>query len=90
MREVVVLTDPATGRTLTLSTDQTEVQIYTGGYLAGVSAKAPAEHYASFAGLTLETQTFPDAAVHHSHFPQRVLRPGQDYRHRMRFDFSAS
>ncbi|MDQ2852477.1 MAG: galactose mutarotase [Actinomycetota bacterium] len=89
MREVVRVSDPGSGRTMTLSADQPGVQIYTGGYLADVSAKAPAGKYAAFAGFTLETQTFPDA-VHHSHFPQRVLHPGETYLHRMRFDFTTA
>lgn len=87
MREVVVVTDPHSGRRLTISTDQPGVQVYAGGYLEGVSGKAPAETYPAFAGLALEAQTFPDA-VNHPHFPQAELRPGQTYRNSVRFDFS--
>lgn len=89
MREVVVITDPRSGRRLTLSTNQPGVQLYVGGYLGGVTGKAPVGAYEAFAGLTLETQTFPDA-VNQSHFPQAELRPGQTYRNAMRFDFSAT
>jgi aldose 1-epimerase len=64
------------------------VQLYAGGYLDGATGKAPAGEYKAFAGLTLETQTFPDA-VNHSHFPQAELRPGQTYLNSMRFEFSA-
>jgi aldose 1-epimerase len=89
MREVVFVTDPRSGRRLTMSTNQPGVQLYVGGYLGGVTGKGPAGEYQAFAGLTLETQTFPDA-VNHSHFPQAELHPGQTYLNSMRFVFSAS
>jgi len=88
MREAVVITDPGSGRQLTMCTNQPGVQFYVGGYLNGVSGKPPAGEYEAFAGLTLETQTFPDA-VNHSHFPQATLHPGETYLNRVRLDFSA-
>ncbi|MGE0782664.1 aldose epimerase family protein [Mycolicibacterium sp.] len=87
VRPVLVVTDPASGRRLTLSTNQPGVQVYTGGYLAGVTGKAPMATYPAFAGLALETQTFPDA-VNQPHFPSAALRPGETYHNAMRFDFS--
>jgi aldose 1-epimerase len=87
MREVVVLTDPASGRRLTLSSDQPGVQVYSGGYLAGFSGKPPVAQYPAYAGVTLETQRFPDAP-NHPHFPSAELRPGDTYRHRMHLAFS--
>ncbi|GIJ43800.1 aldose 1-epimerase [Virgisporangium aliadipatigenens] len=85
-REVVVLTDPASGRRLTLSSDQPGVQVYSGGYLAGVTGKAPVERYPAYAGVTLETQLFPDSP-HHPHFPSAEVRPGDRYTHHMRLAF---
>jgi aldose 1-epimerase len=87
MRDVVIITDPKSGRRLTMSTNQPGVQLYVGGYLDGVSGKAPLGSYPAFAGLTLETQTFPDS-VNHSHFPSATLEPGDVYLNRVRFDFS--
>ncbi|MGW4332054.1 aldose epimerase family protein [Rhodococcus koreensis] len=87
MREIATLTDPKSRRRLTVSTNQPGVQVYVGGYLDGVTAKAPADQYAAFGGLTFETQTFPDA-VNHSHFPQATLNPGETYLNRIRYDFS--
>lgn len=89
MREVVYITDPTSGRRLTMSTNQPGVQLYVGGYLDGVTGKSPVGAYKAFAGLTLETQTFPDA-VNHSHFPQAELRPGETYLNTVRFDFSTN
>lgn len=87
LRPVAVATDPASGRRLTLSTNQPGLQLYVGGYLDGVTGKAPVTTYPAFAGFTLETQTFPDG-VNHSHFPSAALYPGQTYHNAMRFDFS--
>jgi aldose 1-epimerase len=88
MREVLVVTDPRSGRRLTMATNQPGVQLYVGGYLDGVTGKAPAGEYQAFAGFTLETQTFPDA-VNHAHFPRAELRPGETYHNSVRLDFSA-
>ena len=87
MRQVVFITDPASGRRLSMSTNQPGVQLYVGGYLDGVTGKGTVGQYKAFAGLTLETQTFPDA-VNHSHFPQADLWPGETYLNSIRFDFS--
>ena len=89
MREVVFVTDPRSGRQLTMSTNQPGVQLYVGGYLDGVTGKAPVGSYRAFAGFTLETQTFPDA-VNQSHFPQAELHPGQTYVNSIRFEFSTT
>ena len=43
--------------------------------------------YGPFQGFTLETQRFPDSP-NHGHFPSSVLRPGELYDHRMRFEFA--
>ena len=87
MREVLIATDPGSGRRMELSTDQPGLQLYTGGYLDNVTAKAPATSYCAFAGFAAEAQHFPDS-VNHSHFPDATLRPGEVYRNRMRFAFS--
>ncbi|MBN3459729.1 galactose mutarotase [Mycobacterium sp. DSM 3803] len=86
-RVVAVVTDPHSGRQLQLSTNQPGIHVYVGGYLGGVSAKESTKNYPSFAGLTLETQTFPDA-INHPHFPSPVLRPGETYLNTAQFTFS--
>ena len=88
-RTVATLTDPASGRRLELATDQHAVCLYTGGYLAGYTAKGDRlEHYSPFAGVTLETTAFPDD-INQPHFPSPILRPGETYRNEMRLTFSA-
>lgn len=88
-RKVAIVTDPASGRSLHLYTNQPGLHLYTGGYLNGVTAKAPLDTYPAYAGLTLETQTPPDS-INHPHFPQAVLQPGQTYRNTMTLQFSCT
>jgi aldose 1-epimerase len=89
MREVFEVTDPTTGRRLTMSTNRPGLQVYVGGYLKGVTAKAPLDAYPAFAGLTLETQTFP-GSPNHAHFPSSRLEPGQTYVNSVHLEFSTA
>lgn len=86
LRPVVRLTDPASGRGMDLHATEPGVQIYTCGMMPpGVPAKGGGT-YGTFAGLTLETQTYPDSP-NRPDFPSARLDPGQTYRHRMEFRF---
>lgn len=59
VREVASLYDPASGRALTVSTDQRGLQFYTGNYLDGVSGRRGGV-YARYAGLCVEAGGFPN------------------------------
>src|SRR5271157_1041232 len=78
------LYSPATGRGLTIETDQPGIQLYTGNFLEG--QKAWGKPCVKYQALCLETQKFSDA-VHHENFPSVVLRPGDTYRHVARHFF---
>ena len=86
MRPCASVQEPTTGRRMTLWTNEAGVQIYTGGYLDGVEGKSGAV-YGPFQGFTLETQRFPDSP-NQGHFPSSIVRPGELYEHRMRFEFA--
>ncbi|MFH8340716.1 aldose epimerase family protein [Streptomyces sp. AM6-12] len=77
--EVAELHDPSSGRTLTVSTTEPGLQLYTGDHLP-----AP---FAPGDGIALETQHFPDSPNHPS-FPSTVLRPGEVYRSETVYAFS--
>jgi aldose 1-epimerase len=83
----VTLHDPASGRTLTVETNQPGVQVYTGNKLRGDFAGHGGLIYRQSAGLALEPQDFPDAP-HHANFPSTILRPGQTYQRFIRYRFS--
>ncbi|MEO0530218.1 MAG: aldose epimerase family protein [Planctomycetota bacterium] len=82
------LEDPASGRVLTVLTDQPGVQFYGGNFLFGQQGKGGAT-YAHRSACCLETQHFPNAPNTPS-FPSVVLRPGETYRHVCVYAFSVS
>jgi aldose 1-epimerase len=86
LRPAAWLSDPASGRSLRLATNQPGVQVYTGAHFADTPGKAGAV-YPPFAGVALETQGFPDAP-NRPQFPPARLDPGQIYRHLMRLDLT--
>ncbi|MFM9170433.1 MAG: galactose-1-epimerase, partial [Phycisphaerales bacterium] len=90
MRPCALLTDPKSGRTMTISSNQPGIQFYTGNFLDGIPGKDGAT-YGKHAALCLETQAFPDSVNKQGvpGWPNVVLRPGQRYEHRMVHAFTA-
>ncbi|MDX2193239.1 MAG: aldose epimerase family protein [Gemmatimonadales bacterium] len=82
-RHAARLADPATGRTLTITTSEPALHAYTGNHLAGAPA-AGGGVLPAHAGIALETGGFPDAP-NHPGFPPIVLRPGAPARSWTRF-----
>lgn len=66
------MVDAASGRTMTVHTDQPGLQIYTGQHLSAQGTRP---------GLCLEAQHLPDSPNRHD-FPSPVLRPGETYSQR--------
>ncbi|MDN3357622.1 aldose epimerase family protein [Actinomadura sp. DC4] len=82
------VSDPDSGRVLSISTDQPGIQFYSGNFLDGTLYGTSGHQYRQGDGLALETQHFPDSPNHPA-FPSTVLRPGQTYRTATSFAFSA-
>ncbi len=76
------LRDPASGRTLTLSTNQPAVQFYSGNFLDATTTGKDGARYPRRSALCLETENYPDAP-NNPDAPSAVLRPGESYHHRM-------
>ncbi|MDO7847818.1 aldose epimerase family protein [Hymenobacter sp. M29] len=70
--------DPATGRTLEVTTDQPGIQFYTGNFLDGTLKGKGGTVYGKHAGFCLETQHFPDSP-NQPKFPSTELKPGETY-----------
>jgi len=83
-----VLSDPSTGRVLTIVTDQPGIQVYSGNFLDGSLRGASGRPYVRGAGVALETQHFPDSP-NRPEFPTTVLRPGETYRSATTLRFTA-
>jgi aldose 1-epimerase len=80
--------EPTTGRTLEVSTTQPGVQFYTGNFLDGTITGKQGHVYKRRYGFCLETQHFPDSP-NHPDFPNTILRPGETFREKTVFKFSA-
>lgn len=78
-RWIAELSEPESGRTLNVYTDQPGVQLYTANFLKGQRGKGGAV-YAGHSAVCLETQRFPDSP-NKPHFPSTLLQPGETYRH---------
>jgi aldose 1-epimerase len=79
--------EPTSGRVMEVSTTQPGVQIYTANFLDGVTGKH-GHVYKRRNAFCLETQHFPDSP-NHSEFPSTTLKPGETFRSKTVFRFSA-
>jgi aldose 1-epimerase len=87
MREAAVVYDPASGRVLTVLTDQPGVQFYTSNFLDGSIKGKGGVAYPRNAALCLETQHFPDSP-NQANFPTTLLKPGERFHSTTIFRFS--
>lgn len=83
------LFDPASGRLLTILTDQPGLQFYSGNFLDGTLYGTSGRQYRQGDGLALETQHFPDSP-NHANFPSTELDPGQTYDSTTVYEFSTA
>jgi aldose 1-epimerase len=89
VRPVARLEDPASGRAMTVHSDQRSLQVYIGNALDGRLVGPSGRAYRQGDGVALEAQGFPDAP-HHPAFPSPVLRPGEAYVNETVFDFDVA
>jgi aldose 1-epimerase len=87
LRAVAHLRNAASGRTLTVSTTEPGLQLYTDNFLDNERFGKAKEGHGRRSGLCLETQHFPDSPNHPT-FPSTELRPGHVRRSTTIFEFS--
>jgi len=87
VRKVAELYDPASGRLMTVFTDQPGLQFYSGNFLDETARGKNGVAYGHRTGLCLETQAFPDSP-NKPQFPSATLRPGEVYRQTTLYQFS--
>lgn len=80
------LVGPDTGIVMTVETAAPGIQVYSGNAIQPRRGKDGAV-LTAHSGICLETQNFPDA-VHHSNFPNSILRPGSRYQSHTSYGFS--
>ena len=71
------VTDPKSGRTIEMYTNEPGVQFYTSNFLNDVHGK-DGKVYQHWGAFTLEAQHFPDSP-NQPNFPSTELRPGEKY-----------
>jgi aldose 1-epimerase len=76
LRQAAFVSEPKSGRTLTVMTTEPGVQFYAGNSLDGTFTGRHGKRYTKHMGFCLETQHYPDSP-NHPKFPSTVLRPGQ-------------
>jgi aldose 1-epimerase len=79
--------DPASGRALTVWTDQPGVQFYSGNFLNGTLTGISGDTYRQGAGYTFETQHFPDSPNQPA-FPSTTLGPNHTFNSTTVFAFA--
>lgn len=78
MRLVAEVTEPESGRTMKVYTDQPGLQFYSGNFLDGSLTGKNNRVYKKHHGFCLETHHYPDSP-NQPDFPPVVLRPGETY-----------
>ena len=89
MKVAAKLSDPKSGRVLTVSTTQPGVQFYSGNFLDGSYTGKAGVKYTKNTGLCLETQHYPDSPNQPA-FPGTLLKPGETLHTETVFAFSVA
>lgn len=87
-RLAALVTDPKSGRSMSVSTTEPGIQFYSGNFLDGKQKGKGGIKYSQYAGFCLETQHFPDS-INQKDFPSVVLKPGETYSQRTTYKFEA-
>lgn len=80
-----ILSDPVSGRTMSVSTDCPGIQFYAGNFLDETGKGGV--YYGKRTGVALETQFYPDS-LHHPEWPQPITKAGEKYRSETVYRFS--
>ncbi|HEX3146544.1 MAG TPA: aldose epimerase family protein [Gemmataceae bacterium] len=89
LRPCATVTEPKSGRMMTVTTTEPGVQFYTGNFLDGKQKGKGGVKYKQYGGFCLETQHYPDS-INHKEFPSVVLEPGKTYSHDTVYTFGVA
>jgi aldose 1-epimerase len=89
LRPAAVMRDPGSGRKLEIWTTEPCMQMYGAQNMTdAIPSKTAGRNLCKYAGVALETQHFPDSP-NRPDFPSTVLKPGETFRSRTEYRFSA-
>lgn len=80
--------EPQSGRMVEITTTEPAIQFYSGNFLNGDLMGKQGQAYGHRSGFALETQHYPDSPNQEA-FPSTILAPGDTYRSRTVYRFSA-
>jgi len=83
-----VVTEPTSGRIMTVRTTEPGIQFYCGNFLDGRLKGKSGKNYVHRGGFCLETQHYPDSP-NRPEFPSTTLKPGDVYQTQTVYAFSA-
>jgi len=83
------VTEPDSGRVLSVYTTEPGIQFYSGNFLDGTLVGTSGRMYRQGDGFALETQHYPDSP-NHPNFPSTVLRPNGVYETQTIYAFSTT
>ena len=86
LQRAAILKGPRSGRTLTVTTTQPGVQIYTGNWLNGCPKGKKGRIYHDYYGVAIECQHYPDSP-NHPEYPPVILKPHKVWHEAIVFDF---
>lgn len=86
-RKVATVTEPESGRVMTVHTDLPGVQFYTANHMNGEIPYKDGVKYPKHGGFCLETQFFPNAP-NTPWFPSSVFAAGEEYTSTTTYQFS--
>jgi len=82
------VTEPQSGRILSVYTTEPGIQFYSGNFLDGTLESPDGIPYEQYSGFCLEPQHYPNSPNEPS-FPSTILRPGEVYETTTVYSFSA-
>ncbi len=85
LKPFAFVSEPSTGRNLSVATTLPAVQFYTGNNLAAITGKS-GSIYDKYAGFCLETEMYPDSP-NQQNFPSCFLFPGKPWEHETVYRF---
>lgn len=86
-KKAATLSEPTSGRLMTVYTTEPGIQFYSGNFLDGSNVGKGGVVYKHRHGLCLETEHFPDSP-NRKEFPSVVLNPGEVYQTQTIYAFS--
>ncbi len=86
---LATLSEPTSGRSVEIYTNQPGAQLYTANWLTGCPAAKDGGKYEDYDGVAIEPQDFPDAP-NHPEFPPVTLKPGEKYSRDIIFKFKTN